>query len=151
MLQEPLARAGRLIFPLPLFAYPFYLWQRSPGKEGSHYDPECDLFKPSEKGMVQTSNAFMLGMLAVLGVCAFKFGPLAVFNLYVVPYWINVVWLDIVTYLHHHGSSDKNEQMPWYRCARTPLTCFSLLRGRAVCCAVHCPLCLHMCQLDILP
>jgi hypothetical protein len=39
-----------------------------------------------------------------------------VFQLYVVPYWLNVVWLDIVTYLHHHGSSDRKEQMPWYRC-----------------------------------
>ena len=36
-------------------------------------------------------------------------------NLYFVPYWINVVWLDIVTYLHHHGPSDANEKIPWYR------------------------------------
>jgi len=25
---------------------------------------------------------------------------------------INVVWLDVVTYLHHHGY---NEKVPWYR------------------------------------
>lgn len=36
-------------------------------------------------------------------------------KLYVVPYWLNVVWLDVVTYLHHHGSSDPEEKMPWYR------------------------------------
>lgn len=105
-----------MLFPLPLFAYPFYLFARSPGKEGSHYDPECDLFKPSEKGMVLTSNAFMIGMLGVLAFAATQLGPLAVFNLYFVPYWINVIWLDVVTYLHHHGSSDPEEQMPWYRC-----------------------------------
>lgn len=116
-LQDAWSRAGRLAFPLPLFAYPFYLFARSPGKEGSHYDPKCDLFKPSEKNMVLTSNACMLGVLAVLGALTFKLGPVAVFCLYVVPYWINVVWLDIVTYLHHHGSSDREEQMPWYRCA----------------------------------
>lgn len=26
-----------------------------------------------------------------------------------------VVWLDVVTYLHHHGPSDKDEEVPWYR------------------------------------
>ena len=52
-MQEPLARVGRLSFPLALFAYPFYLWKRSPGKEGSHFDPACDLFVPSEKNMVR--------------------------------------------------------------------------------------------------
>ena len=45
------------------------------------------------------------------------------FNLYFMPYWINVVWLDIVTYLHHHGPSDPNEKIPWYRGGvRTPGT-----------------------------
>lgn len=28
-----MARLGRLKFPWPLFAYPFYLWNRSPGKQ----------------------------------------------------------------------------------------------------------------------
>jgi acyl-lipid omega-3 desaturase len=114
--QDNVAKAGRLLFPLPLFAYPFYLWHRSPGKSGSHYSPSCDLFKPSEKGMVITSDAFMVAMVAVLGYLTTQLGPLAMFNLYVVPYWINVVWLDVVTYLHHHGPSDENEKMPWYRC-----------------------------------
>ena len=54
--QEPLARVGRLSFPLALFAYPFYLWKRSPGKEGSHFDPACDLFVPSEKNMARPSR-----------------------------------------------------------------------------------------------
>lgn len=39
-------KLGRLRFPTSLFAYPFYLARRSPGKKGSHYDPECDLFVP---------------------------------------------------------------------------------------------------------
>lgn len=107
---------GRMLLPMPMLAFPFYLWKRSPGKQGSHYDPECDLFKPSEKGMVQTTNAFMIGMVALLAACTFKFGALAMFNLYFVPYWINVIWLDAVTYLHHHGPST-DEKMPWYRCA----------------------------------
>ena len=94
-----MARLGRLSFPWPLFAYPFYLWNRSPGKQGSHYDPDCDLFVPSERRMVQTSNAFLIGMLGLLAACTFKLGVVSMLNLYFMPYWMNVVWLDIVTYL----------------------------------------------------
>ncbi|KAK9804030.1 hypothetical protein WJX73_004657 [Symbiochloris irregularis] len=112
---DPAARLGRLLFPLPLFAFPFYLWKRSPGKTGSHYDPESDLFVPSEQKLVKTSNRFLQGMLAVLAGCTLWLGPLAVLKLYVLPYWLNVVWLDVVTYLHHHGPHDAEERMPWYR------------------------------------
>jgi omega-3 fatty acid desaturase (delta-15 desaturase) len=62
-----------------------------------------------------TSNLFLLGMLGVLGACTWALGPLAMFNLYFVPYWVNVVWLDVVTYLHHHAPEDPNEKIPWYR------------------------------------
>lgn len=31
----------------------------------------------------------------------FKFGFLFMAKMYIVPYWINVMWLDVVTYLHH--------------------------------------------------
>lgn len=65
----------------------FYLWFRSPGKNGSHYDPNCDLFQPSEKRMVLTSDAFMLGMVGVLAAATAKLGLLNVLNLYVLPYW----------------------------------------------------------------
>lgn len=73
------------------------------------------MFQPSEKNMVLTSNAFMLGMLGILAACTAKLGVAAMFNLYFMPYWINVVWLDVVTYLHHHGSDNPGEKMPWYR------------------------------------
>lgn len=45
---------GRLTFPISMLAFPFYLLNRSPGKEGSHYDPKADLFKENEGGMVRT-------------------------------------------------------------------------------------------------
>ena len=70
---------------------------------------------------VRTSNKFMQGMLVILGLCTLTLGPLAMFNLYFMPYWINVVWLDIVTYLHHHGAEDPKEKVPWYRGQVTPL------------------------------
>ena len=50
--QDGLGKAGRLTFPIAMLAYPFYLWKRSPGKEGSHYDPKCDLFTPAEEPLV---------------------------------------------------------------------------------------------------
>jgi len=106
---------GRLQFPFPLFAFPFYLFKRSPGKEGSHFDPACDLFVPGEKEAVDTTNRFLLGMIGVLALATIKLGIPAMFNLYFVPYWVGVVWLDVVTYLHHHGSHDESEKMPWYR------------------------------------
>ena len=61
---------------------------------------------------VRTTNAFLKGMLGILAVCTIALGPLAMFNLYFMPYWINVVWLDIVTYLHHHGPEDETEKGP---------------------------------------
>jgi len=59
--------------------------QRSPGKDGSHYDPGCDLFQPSERKMVLTSDAFLIGMLGVLAAFTAKLGVAAMFNLYFVP------------------------------------------------------------------
>ena len=47
------SKMGRLTLPWAMFAFPFYLWSRSPGKTGSHYDPSCDLFKPTERNMVR--------------------------------------------------------------------------------------------------
>ena len=52
----------------------------------------------------------------MLGVLAAATATLGFWNLtllYWVPYWTFVVWLDAVTYLHHHGSDDADEKMPW--------------------------------------
>lgn len=122
------SKLGRLRFPWPLFAYPFYLFNRSPGKEGSHFDPKCDLFVPSEKNMVLTSDAFLVGMVGILAAATFKLGVGAMLNLYVLPYWVFVMWLDTVTYLQHHGSSDPKEKLPWYRGEE-----WSYLRGGLTC------------------
>eukprot|EP00887_Chlorella_sp_A99_P006597 scaffold3.g6597.t1 len=109
------SKLGRVLFPIPLFAYPFYLFNRSPGKTGSHFDPDCNLFKKEEGPLIETSNTFQKVWLGVLAACTFYFGPLQMLNLYVMPYWVFVMWLDAVTYLHHHGPHDEQEEMPWYR------------------------------------
>ncbi|CAA3000233.1 omega-3 fatty acid desaturase [Olea europaea subsp. europaea] len=38
----------------PLFAYPLYLWSRSPGKKGSHFNPYSDLVKSRESSNTTT-------------------------------------------------------------------------------------------------
>lgn len=60
-MQDSMGKLGRLSFPLAMFAYPFYLWKRSPGKTGSHYDPACDLFVPQEANMVSAQCCCTLG------------------------------------------------------------------------------------------
>lgn len=64
---------------------------------------------------VLTTNAFLLGFVGVLAAMTVKIGVLPMMALYFVPYWVGVVWLDVVTYLHHHGSHDADEKIPWYR------------------------------------
>lgn len=61
------------------------------------------------------SNYFLLGSLGILAACTIKLGIPAMFNLYFMPYWFFVLWLDVVTYLQHHGSSDPEEKLPWFR------------------------------------
>ncbi|CAK9268541.1 unnamed protein product [Sphagnum jensenii] len=106
------SKTGRLSFPWAMLAYPFYLWTRSPGKSGSHFDPRSDLFVPNEAKDVMTSTACWTAMLATVVALTFVVGPMWMLKLYVVPYWLNVIWLDVVTYLHHHGYDKK---VPWYR------------------------------------
>lgn len=102
----------RFKIPFPMLAYPFYLWSRSPGKTGSHFDPNSDLFVPSERKDVITSTVCWTAMAALLVGLSFVMGPIQLLKLYGAPYWIFVMWLDLVTYLHHHGHEDK---LPWYR------------------------------------
>ncbi|XP_073159392.1 omega-3 fatty acid desaturase, chloroplastic-like [Henckelia pumila] len=102
----------RFILPFPMLAYPIYLWSRSPGKTGSHFDPNSDLFVPNERKDVITSTLSWTAMVGLLVGLSFIMGPVQLLKLYGVPYLGFVIWLDLVTYLHHHGHEDK---LPWYR------------------------------------
>lgn len=109
---DSMTRMLRYKIPFPIFAYPLYLWRRSPGKQGSHFNPYSDLFAPNERFDVITSTACWVFMLALLAYSATIIGPWNLFKVYGVPYLIFVMWLDTVTYLHHHGHDEK---LPWYR------------------------------------
>jgi omega-3 fatty acid desaturase (delta-15 desaturase) len=97
-------------FYLPLFAYPVYLFRRSPDRKGSHFLPGSDLFRPSEKWDVLTSTGCLIAFLGFLGVLTYQFGPVFTLQYYVGPYVIFVMWLDLVTFLHHTEAD-----IPWYR------------------------------------
>ncbi|TYI73273.1 hypothetical protein E1A91_D07G119400v1 [Gossypium mustelinum] len=105
-------RLLRFTVPFPLFAFPVYLWHRSPGKEGSHFNPYSNLFSPQERKLVMMSTACWSTMAIILAYVSFTVGPSHMFKLYGIPYLIFVIWLDLVTYLHHHGHEQK---LPWYR------------------------------------
>lgn len=102
------ARAAR--FHLIPLAFPLYLIRRTWGRTGSHFDPWSELFRPSERRIVATSVACCAVALAAFGVGAVVLGPRVVADYYLCPYLVFVIWLDVVTYLHH-----TSDDLPWYR------------------------------------
>ncbi|XP_066334787.1 probable fatty acid desaturase DES1 [Miscanthus floridulus] len=110
---KPRAKKIRFTAPFPaLLLFPLYLLYRGPGKPGSHFLPSGELFSRKEKGDVMLSTTCWCIMLASLLAMACAFGPLQVLKMYGIPYLVFVMWLDLVTYLHHHGHQ---ERLPWYR------------------------------------
>ncbi|MUG96788.1 fatty acid desaturase [Scytonema sp. UIC 10036] len=93
-----------------LLAYPVYLFKRSPNKEGSHFSPNSPLFKPSEKWDVITSTVLWTCMVGLLGFLTYQWGWMWLLKYYVGPYLVFVMWLDLVTFLHH-----TEPDIPWYR------------------------------------
>ncbi|MGJ2479308.1 fatty acid desaturase, partial [Salmonella enterica subsp. enterica serovar Paratyphi A] len=79
-------RTLRFTLPFPLLAYPIYLWGRRPGQTGSHYNPNSDLFVPSEKRDVITSTVCWTAMAALLVGLSFVMGPVQMLKLYGIPY-----------------------------------------------------------------
>ncbi|KAJ0084390.1 hypothetical protein Patl1_31091 [Pistacia atlantica] len=109
----PKSRILRFTVPFPMLAYPLYLWFRTPGKEGSHFNPNSSLFKADEWKLVVTSTLCWTLMVVLLAYLSFVVGPVQMLKIYGVPYLIFVMWVDFVTYLHHHGHDE--HKLPWYR------------------------------------
>lgn len=66
-------------------------WGRSPGKTGSHFDPNSDLFIPNERKDVITSTVCWSAMAALLVCLSFVMGPVQMLKLYGIPYWVSAV------------------------------------------------------------
>lgn len=97
-------------FYVPLLAYPVYLFRRSSDRKGSHFHPDSALFRPSEKWDVLTSTALWLLMVGFLGGLTYAYGWLFLVQYYLAPYLVFIVWIDLVTFLHH-----TEQEIPWYR------------------------------------
>ena len=95
---------------LILLVYPVYLFMRSPYKQGSHFLPSSPLFKPQEKWDVITSTSLWMGMVGLLACLTYQWGWIWLIKYYVGPYIVFVIWLDLVTFLHH-----TEPELPWYR------------------------------------
>ena len=93
-----------------LFAYPFYLFFRSSGRDGSHFLPSSKLFRPSERQDVLLSTLCWSAMILFLGWVGISQGLAFLVIYYVMPYLVFVMWLDFVTFLHHSEAD-----IPWYR------------------------------------
>jgi acyl-lipid omega-3 desaturase len=94
-----------------LLAYPLYLFRRSPERPaGSHFHPASPLFRASEKWDVITSTICCALVVALVAAGAYTWGWLWAVKFYVMPYLVFVVWLDLVTFLHH-----TDDEIPWYR------------------------------------
>eukprot|EP00475_Leptophrys_vorax_P022758 TRINITY_DN3097_c0_g1_i5.p1 TRINITY_DN3097_c0_g1~~TRINITY_DN3097_c0_g1_i5.p1 ORF type:complete len:436 (+),score=-2.06 TRINITY_DN3097_c0_g1_i5:57-1364(+) len=101
----------RYNMPIAYFGFPLYLWIRTPGKTGNHFDPRSPLFEPKDAVEVVTSAVLWfltLGVYLYLTVTQ----PYLMINLYWAPYLQHILWLAASTYLHHHGYKKK---LPWYR------------------------------------
>lgn len=108
---DALPRPARwLRFQAVLVVLPFYLWRGTPGRSGSHFDPACRLFPPRMRRAVRTSIALCALMALALVVWAVAAGPSVVLRLYGAPWIVFVMWMDLVTYLHHMDA-----EVPWYR------------------------------------
>jgi omega-3 fatty acid desaturase (delta-15 desaturase) len=94
-----------------LLVYPLYLFKRSPERPGgSHFMPGSPLFKPSEKWDVITSTICWSLMVGLLGFLTYQWGFMWLVKYYLGPYIVFVMWLDLVTFLHH-----TDPDIPWYR------------------------------------
>jgi len=70
-----------------------FQWNRSPGKEGSHFNPYSKLFTPNERKDVITSTICWGIMFCLLTYLSLIKGPIVMLKLYGVPYWVNLISL----------------------------------------------------------
>jgi len=83
---------------LLLVIFPAYLLTDSPLTSGNHFNPWSRLFAPEERLGAFLSAAAVASWLAFLFV---TFPVRLLLDAYFAPYIFFVVWLDLVTYLHH--------------------------------------------------
>ena len=76
-----------------------FQFSRSPGKEGSHFNPYSNLFPPSERKGIAISTLCWATMFSLLIYLSFITSPLLVLKLYGIPYWVTKLLLHCYFFL----------------------------------------------------
>ncbi|WP_210416364.1 fatty acid desaturase [Leptospira idonii] len=105
---DPLTKMAR--FKLFLIVFPLYLFVRSTGRDGSHFHPKSPLFPQGERKNAVVSTFSILLMAGFLGWVTWNYGFVFFLTYFFAPYTVFVIWLSLVTYLHH-----TDVDIPWYR------------------------------------
>jgi acyl-lipid omega-3 desaturase len=79
---------------------------RSPGKSGSHFNPNSSLFQPNEKTDIITSTASWLAMVGVLAGLTRVIGPMQMLKLYSIPYLVMLTRLLLQAHLMQNKNLD---------------------------------------------
>jgi len=102
-------------FKLFLFFFPFYLLgiiDKDPHKwpKNSHFFPKSHLFTKNDYFPVLCSTFLCITTLLFYAYLGYSFGIFFILKYYGIPYLVFIVWLTLVTFLHH---TDMN--VPFYR------------------------------------
>jgi omega-3 fatty acid desaturase (delta-15 desaturase) len=97
-------------YRLFLIVFPVYLFVRSTGRDGSHFLPSSPMFRSNERNQVILSSTLIFLWASFLIYLTYTFGFWNFIKFYYLPYCVLVVWLSLVTFLHHTHPS-----LPWYR------------------------------------
>ncbi|KAJ3259950.1 Delta(12)-fatty-acid desaturase [Boothiomyces macroporosus] len=102
--DAPLYNVVQVVFML-LLGWPLYILKNVTSQKHkqwvSHFFPNAPIFDAREYYGVVYSNIGIAMMLGVLGSLIYKFGGLAVFAYYGIPYLFVNMWLVLITYLQH--------------------------------------------------
>jgi omega-3 fatty acid desaturase (delta-15 desaturase) len=113
--QARISRVVRFSHAL-LVLFPIYLLMDSDFTSGNHFNPYGRLFDKEERIGAWCSTLSIIAWLVFL-VSTFPLGLLL--DAYVMPYVFFIIWLDLVTYLHH-----TDPELTYYRG-----TAWSFLKG----------------------
>ena len=116
-LVSSLVRCVRIAAML-LIGWPLYLTVNATGNTSypkdapvNHFHPSSPIYADIRNGskLVLLSDAGMLGMIALLGVCSYYFSFTSVLYYYLIPYLVCNLFLVLITFLQH-----TDHQLPHY-------------------------------------
>jgi omega-3 fatty acid desaturase (delta-15 desaturase) len=95
-------------YTYPIAGYTMYLFVGMPKSYYSHFNPNAKIFK--EKSQVTESITWVAAFGLLLFYFTYQYSFVTLFNYYLMPYFVFVAWIGIVTHFHH-----THRDVPWYR------------------------------------